>query len=52
MNETNQLKMAVISGASHALKYKRAHSQASDEDVLRQITREMRSILEKIGQEE
>lgn len=52
MNESHQLKMAVIAGASHALSYKSAHPQASDDEVLRQVTREMSAILEKIGKEE
>lgn len=52
MNESNRVKIAVISGASHALAYKSAHPQASDEEVLRQVTREMETILGKIGQEE
>lgn len=52
MNESHQLKMAVIAGASHALTYKRDNPQASDDEVLRHVTAQMHSILDKIGQEE
>lgn len=52
MNETNRLKIAVISGASHALQHKRQNPHASDEEVLRYVTREMSNILSKIGQSE
>lgn len=52
MDEVNQLKLAVISGASHALRYKKSNPRASDEEVLRQVTREMQNILSKIGQDE
>lgn len=52
MNESNRLKIAVISGASHALQYRKENPRASDEEILRQITREITQILAKIGQEE
>lgn len=52
MEETNQLKLAVISGASHALQYKKSNPRASDEEALRHVTRNMREILSKIGQDE
>lgn len=52
MNESNQLKIAVISGASHALQYKKNNPRASDEEILRQVTREVREIIEKINQDE
>jgi len=52
MNETNRLKIAVISGAAHALQYKQDNPRASDEDVLRHVTKEMREILKKIGTED
>ena len=52
MNETNRLKIAVISGASHALQYKREHPNASDEEILQYVTRETSHILDKVGKEE
>lgn len=52
MNESQQLKIAVISGASHALSYKQQNPRATDEEVLRYVTREANNILAKIEQEE
>ncbi len=46
------LKIALISGASHALQYKREHPHASDEEVLRYVTKETKNILSKVGTEE
>jgi hypothetical protein len=48
MNQKKKLKMAIISGASHALKYKRQKSSASDEEVLQTVNREADNILDKI----
>ena len=52
MNETNRLKIALISGAAHALQYKREHPHASDEEILQYVTRETHQILLKVGTEE
>ncbi len=52
MNETNRLKIAVISGGAHALKYKQSNPRATDDEILRYLTREMRNIIAKIGKEE
>ena len=51
MNESNRLKIAVISGASHALKYNKDNSRASDEEILRQVTRNVQEILGKISED-
>ncbi len=51
MNESNRLKIAVISGASHALQYKKDNPRASDEEILRQVTRNVREILGKISED-
>ncbi len=48
MNESNRLKIAVISGASHALQYKKNNPKASDEEILRQVTHDVHEILNKI----
>jgi hypothetical protein len=48
MDKKKMMKMALISGASHALKYKRSNQNASDEEVLRHINRESDEILSKI----
>ena len=45
------LKMAIISGASHALKYKRDNYNSSDEEVLQRVNREADEILAKLGSE-
>lgn len=52
MNETNRLKIAVISGAAHALQYKKENPRATDEEILQYVTRETRQILEKVGTDE
>lgn len=51
MNESNRLKIAVISGASHALKYKKENPKANDEEILRQVTRNVHDILSKISED-
>jgi len=45
MEEEKSLKIAVISGASHALRYKREHPNASDEETIQHVSREMHNIL-------
>lgn len=52
MAEKDILKIAIISGAGHALNYKRQHPHASDEEALRFVSKEMNSILEKLHKEE
>jgi hypothetical protein len=49
-NENKRLKMAVIVGASQALRM-RAESNLSDEEVIRQVNREIESIVSKIDSE-
>jgi len=51
MSESNRLKIAVISGASHALQYKKGNPRASDEEILRQVTLEVQEILNKISED-
>lgn len=46
--EDKRTKMAIIAGASHALKYKDRNPNASEAEVLRVVNSEMDSILEKI----
>ncbi|MEI6731879.1 MAG: hypothetical protein WCK90_04320 [archaeon] len=48
MAESKRLKMAVISGASHAIKYKEQNPHATADEILRHVTREIQSILDKI----
>lgn len=52
MNEENKkLKMAIISGAAHALNYKKENPRASEEEVIRHVAKEAGKILEKIDDE-
>lgn len=45
------MKRAVISGASHALRYKEEHPRDSDELILKRIVRELGDIIDKIDRE-
>jgi len=49
--EDKKLKMAAISGAAHALKYKEENPRASEQEVIQQVTRKLHEILEKIDKE-
>lgn len=49
MDSKKKIKMALISGASHALKYKKANPYASDEEVLQHVNRESEDIINKLG---
>jgi len=51
MEEDKRLKMAIISGAAHALTFKEENPRASEEEVIRHVTKEVRNILEKIDKE-
>jgi hypothetical protein len=48
----NNLKLAVISGASHALRFKAKHPRATDEEVIQYVTNIIEQILKKIDEEE
>ncbi|MBX4196699.1 hypothetical protein KW805_03865 [Candidatus Pacearchaeota archaeon] len=50
-NEAKKMKMAIISGAHHALKYKKENWKASDEEIIQYISKDIKDILEKIDQE-
>jgi len=50
-NEKKRLKMAIISGASHAARYKESHPKASEEEVISYVSKEVDKILEKIDEE-
>ncbi|HTY43666.1 MAG TPA: hypothetical protein VMC80_00275 [Patescibacteria group bacterium] len=45
------IKRAVIAGASHAIRYKEQHPSESEQDVLKQVMRNLRTIIEEIGRE-
>lgn len=42
------IKQAVISGAAHALKYKEKNPSESDSEILREVVKELRSIINEI----
>ena len=43
--------MAIISGAAHAMRYKEENPRASEDEVVKHVTEEADSILEKIDEE-
>lgn len=51
MDGKKKLRLAIISGASHALKYRERHP-SSDEEVLQYVTREAEQILRKVGRKD
>jgi hypothetical protein len=50
--ERSKLKMAVVAGASKALKYKEVHPSASESEVINHITTNIREILDNIDIDE
>ena len=48
MKEKDDLKRVVIAGASAALKYKEKNSGATDEEVIKHITKHAKEIVENI----
>jgi adenosine deaminase len=50
--ERENIKMAVISGASHALKFRDRYPRASNEEAIRHVTEKMKDILKKIEEDE
>lgn len=52
MKEENlKLRMAVIAGASHAIKYRDTHLRADTAEVIRHINEQMDDILATVGSE-
>ena len=51
MDEEKRIKMAVIAGASHALKEKEKNPRATDAEVIQSVINQVNSILEKIDEE-
>ena len=50
--EKYNMKMAVISGASHALDYKNRNIRATDEEIIQHVTDQVEKILKKIENQE
>ncbi len=49
--EDKKLKMAVISGAAHAINFKEKNPNATEQEIIQYITKETEKILEKIDEE-
>ena len=52
MDEKKKLKMAIIAGASEAMKYKDAHPSATAEEVIRDVSAHSSEIVSKINTEQ
>lgn len=51
MADDDKFRLAVIAGASHALKYKEQNPRADDRDALKSVTEKIDSILKEIEEE-
>ena len=51
MENEKKVKLALISGASHAIKYLRENPHASEDDAIQHISREAKQIIAKIEEE-
>ena len=51
MEEGHRLKLAIISGASHVLKFKSKNPRATDDEAIQHIARETESILRNIDED-
>ncbi len=49
--EENKLKMAVISGAAHAIKFKEEKPRATEKEIIQRVTDNAEEILNKIDEE-
>ena len=50
-DERYKLKIAVISGASHAIRFKEKNPRALEQDVIRHVTDNVDEILKKIDEQ-
>lgn len=51
MEEDKRLKMAIISGAAHAMRFKEKNPRASEEEVIKHVSDNTNEILEKIDED-
>ena len=51
-SEKKRIKMALIVGAAHALKYKHMNPSVSDEEIIQHVSRESSEIVSKVDTEE
>jgi len=49
MEETKRLKLAVVAGASRAIKYKESKPNASEREVMNDVMRNIREIIKNIN---
>ncbi len=52
MENEKRIKMALIAGAAHALKYKHKHPNASDEEIIQHVNRDSEEMISKLDTEE
>ena len=48
MKEDNKIKMAIIAGASHALRYSQKNPRAQEQEILQHISANIDQILEHV----
>ncbi len=48
VNEKKKLKLAVISGASHAIRFKEHNPKATEDDVIKHVAKKANEIVSKI----
>jgi hypothetical protein len=49
-DDSQKVKMAVIAGASRALKYKQEDPRATDTEIVKKVASDMHDILSKLNQ--
>jgi hypothetical protein len=51
MVKKEMLKMAIVAGASYAMKYKEEHPHADESEVMGQVTKNINQIISKLDEE-
>ena len=51
MDEEKRLKMAIIAGASNAIKFKEMNPRANESEILTHVSKEIDKILSKVDEE-
>ena len=49
--DEKRIKVAIISGASHAIRYKEKHPRATEEEVIQHISKKAGEIMDKIDED-
>ena len=52
MAEEKRIKLAVVAGASEALKYKEKNPRATEQEIIQNLTNRMSEIVRKLDNEE